>query len=253
MEWLGRLVRLSASPAAARAILDFGATLDVRDVLDRITCPTLVLHRRHDQWVHPENARYLATHIPGSRLVELDGADHWPWFGDTDSILRPLEKFLGRLAPTAAGAFPRVRTQRFPHDNHDHGHRPARSPYGDPYARIAELDDATSAALARRFEIRAADPRQHRLWTEFLARAPRVGPARVLEVGCGTGIITAKIAELPGVARRSPRIGCPWWCRPPQPPDPPGHAVGRMFALRWNTFPGSYSALIRASRAYLGP
>jgi ubiquinone/menaquinone biosynthesis C-methylase UbiE len=73
------------------------------------------------------------------------------------------------------------------------------TPAGDPYARIAELDDATAAALARRFEIRAADPRQHRLWAEFLARAPHVAHARVLEVGCGTGIITAKIAELPGV------------------------------------------------------
>ncbi len=73
------------------------------------------------------------------------------------------------------------------------------SPTGDPYARIAELDESTSAALARRFEIRAADPRQHRLWTAFLSRAPHVAHARVLEVGCGTGIITTKIAELPGV------------------------------------------------------
>lgn len=70
----------------------------------------------------------------------------------------------------------------------------------DPYARIAELDEATVAALAERFEIRASDPRQHRLWADFLDRAPHVTGARVLEVGCGTGIITAKIAALPGVA-----------------------------------------------------
>jgi ubiquinone/menaquinone biosynthesis C-methylase UbiE len=76
---------------------------------------------------------------------------------------------------------------------------PPASPTSDPYARIAELDDTIAAALARRFEIRAADPRQHRLWTEFLARAPHLPHARVLEIGCGTGIITAKIAELPGV------------------------------------------------------
>jgi ubiquinone/menaquinone biosynthesis C-methylase UbiE len=69
----------------------------------------------------------------------------------------------------------------------------------DPYARITELDDATVAALAERFDIRAADPRQHELWQDFLARAPRMSGARVLEVGCGTGIITAKIADLPGV------------------------------------------------------
>jgi ubiquinone/menaquinone biosynthesis C-methylase UbiE len=69
----------------------------------------------------------------------------------------------------------------------------------DPYARIADVDDATAARLAERFEIRASDPRQHRLWRDFLARTPSVDGACVLEVGCGTGIITAKIAELPGV------------------------------------------------------
>jgi pimeloyl-ACP methyl ester carboxylesterase/DNA-binding SARP family transcriptional activator len=94
MEWLSRLLRLSVSPAAARAILDFGATLDVRDILGRIRVPTLVLHRRHDQWFGIENGRYLAAHIPGARLIELDGADHWPWFGDADSVLDAVDDFL---------------------------------------------------------------------------------------------------------------------------------------------------------------
>jgi pimeloyl-ACP methyl ester carboxylesterase/DNA-binding SARP family transcriptional activator len=99
MEWLGRLLRLSAAPAAARAILDFAATIDVRDVLDRVAMPTLVLHRRADQWVHPDNGRYLAAHIRGARFVDLEGADHWPWFGDSESVLRPVEAFLDALAP----------------------------------------------------------------------------------------------------------------------------------------------------------
>jgi ubiquinone/menaquinone biosynthesis C-methylase UbiE len=72
--------------------------------------------------------------------------------------------------------------------------------YRDAYAHIADVDEATAARLAERFEIRASDPRQHRLWRDFLAGAPLVDGARILEVGCGTGIITAKIAELPGVA-----------------------------------------------------
>jgi pimeloyl-ACP methyl ester carboxylesterase len=102
MEWLGRLLRLSATPATARAILDFGSTLDVRELLDRIAAPTLVLHRRDDQWVHPDNGR-LAAHIPGARFVELEGADHWPWFGDAESVLRPVEDFLDGLRPRHRG------------------------------------------------------------------------------------------------------------------------------------------------------
>jgi ubiquinone/menaquinone biosynthesis C-methylase UbiE len=68
----------------------------------------------------------------------------------------------------------------------------------DPYARIADLDDASIAALADRLELRASDARQHALWDAFLARVP--DPAgRVLDVGCGTGTITQKIALLPAV------------------------------------------------------
>lgn len=105
MEWLSRLMRLSATPAAARAILDFGATIDVRPLLGRVRAPTLVLHRIDDQWVHPDNGRYLAAHIPNARFVRLAGADHWPWFGDVEGVLRPAEEFLDGLA---AEGFPRV-------------------------------------------------------------------------------------------------------------------------------------------------
>lgn len=69
----------------------------------------------------------------------------------------------------------------------------------DPYARIADLDEQTVATLADRIETRAADPRQQRLWADFLSRAQFPAGARVLEVGCGTGVITALVADLPGV------------------------------------------------------
>ena len=44
------------------------------------------------------NGHYLAEHIPSARLVELPGADHWPWFGDAASVLRPLEEFIDSCA-----------------------------------------------------------------------------------------------------------------------------------------------------------
>jgi DNA-binding SARP family transcriptional activator/pimeloyl-ACP methyl ester carboxylesterase len=98
MEWLGRLLRLSVSPAAARAIMEFGASIDVRDQLAAVSTPTLVLHRTEDQWVDSANGRYLAEHIPAARLVLLPGSDHWPWFGDADSVLEPLEAFIGEVS-----------------------------------------------------------------------------------------------------------------------------------------------------------
>lgn len=44
--------------------------------LDRIACPTLVLHGTEDRVIPVANARLLASRIPGARLVLLDGAGH---------------------------------------------------------------------------------------------------------------------------------------------------------------------------------
>jgi class 3 adenylate cyclase len=41
-----------------------------------------------------EGGRYLAEHIPGAKLTEVDGDDHFPWVGDTDSILDAVEQFV---------------------------------------------------------------------------------------------------------------------------------------------------------------
>ena len=71
----------------------------------------------------------------------------------------------------------------------------------DLYAQSAELDDATAAMLADRLEIRGADPRQHELWRDVLARPAYAEGSHVLEVGSGTGVFTERIAALPGVAK----------------------------------------------------
>jgi class 3 adenylate cyclase/pimeloyl-ACP methyl ester carboxylesterase len=75
LEWRGRLERLSASPATARALHEAVFALDVRDVLRAIAVPTLVLHRAGDRYVRVEHGRYLAQHIRNAQYVELPGSD----------------------------------------------------------------------------------------------------------------------------------------------------------------------------------
>jgi class 3 adenylate cyclase len=89
-----RFQRMAASPGAAVALLRMNAEIDVRGVLSAISAPTLVLHRRHDAISAIEHGRYLAEHIPGARLVEFDGADHWPWVGEMARIVEEIEEFL---------------------------------------------------------------------------------------------------------------------------------------------------------------
>jgi class 3 adenylate cyclase len=110
------MMRHAASPGAAIALLRMNSQIDVRDVLPAIGVPTLVLYRRDARFGHgagawrkagedpitpSAEARYLAEHIPGARLVELPGADHLPWVGEIEPLLGEVEEFLtgARSAP----------------------------------------------------------------------------------------------------------------------------------------------------------
>jgi class 3 adenylate cyclase len=94
MEWLGRLERSAASPAAAAAFMRLGSEIDVRWVAPSIHVPTLVMHSRRDPVVQFGQGRWLADTIPGARFVELTGQDHVPWFDVADQVLDETREFL---------------------------------------------------------------------------------------------------------------------------------------------------------------
>jgi class 3 adenylate cyclase len=90
---LGMLERMSASPGMARVTIEAVFRIDVRTVLPSIDVPTLVIHATDDP-IPVQGGRYLADHIPGARLVEVEGHDHAPWTSDPDRINRTIEEFL---------------------------------------------------------------------------------------------------------------------------------------------------------------
>lgn len=92
--WWGQYLRLGASPAAARAVLEMTREVDVRDILPAIRVPTLILHRTGDRRIDVGGSRYMAERIPDARLVELPGIDHLVWVGDADAIVDETEEFL---------------------------------------------------------------------------------------------------------------------------------------------------------------
>jgi class 3 adenylate cyclase len=91
-EWYGRVERFAATPGTAiakmRAILD----LDVRRVLPLVSAPTLVIQSRDGTFVRAAHGRYLAEHLPNARLLERDGADHWPL--PEPDLLGAIEEFV---------------------------------------------------------------------------------------------------------------------------------------------------------------
>jgi class 3 adenylate cyclase/pimeloyl-ACP methyl ester carboxylesterase len=90
----GRYQRQSASPTAAVALTQMATEMDVRDLLPSVRVPTLILHRTDDQVTRIGCARYLAAHIRGAQLVELPGADHWWFAGDSDALIDEIGHFL---------------------------------------------------------------------------------------------------------------------------------------------------------------
>lgn len=105
-EWFTRYQRLAMPPGAATQMYRWVTRLDVRAVLPAISAPTLVLHRRANDHYRAGHGRYLAEHVPGARLVELPGADCFPFY--TAASAQVLEE----IAAFVTGARQDVPTER---------------------------------------------------------------------------------------------------------------------------------------------
>jgi ubiquinone/menaquinone biosynthesis C-methylase UbiE len=71
----------------------------------------------------------------------------------------------------------------------------------DVWSTVAELDAATQDRLAMVLETRGADPQQQVMRRAFLSDTVFPSHAVVLDVGCGTGVLTRMLARLADVDR----------------------------------------------------
>jgi class 3 adenylate cyclase len=92
VEWWGRVERFAGTPRTALAKARAIHELDLRHVLALVAVPTLVIHSRENTYIRLAHGHYLAEHIPGARLVELDSGDHWP-LPDSE-LLGAIEEFV---------------------------------------------------------------------------------------------------------------------------------------------------------------
>jgi class 3 adenylate cyclase len=98
-----RLERQAASPMRVEQLFKTFLDTDVRETLPLIQAPTLLLQRRGDHAVNYRAARWLAERIEGSRYVELEGVDHFPWVADGGAeALAGIEEFLTGVRPGPA-------------------------------------------------------------------------------------------------------------------------------------------------------
>jgi len=94
-EWFAKYQRECATLEIAAKIMDIVFKIDVVHLLPSLRVPTLVLHRQRERMVPFRAGRELASLIPNACFVPLEGIDHLPWLGDSDSLLRAIAEFLG--------------------------------------------------------------------------------------------------------------------------------------------------------------
>ena len=92
--FFSRLQRHAASPSSFAGFIDLLYETDITGILDSISVPTQVLHRLDDHVNPIPWGRRLASSILDAKLVELDGADWWPFLGDANGLLDELERFV---------------------------------------------------------------------------------------------------------------------------------------------------------------
>ena len=108
LRWFNELQRISTSPENAARIMEVTNGVDVSGLLSRVHVPTLVIHVREDMRVPLDEARQIASQIPGARFAPLEGRNHillesepaWPRF------LEEIRSFLGDGPTAAAAEFP---------------------------------------------------------------------------------------------------------------------------------------------------
>ena len=113
MDWFNEMQRRSTSPKNAVALQRLLGSLDVVDLLTKVTTPTLIFHSRGDQAVPFAQGELMAAKIPGATFVPLESDNHillesepaWDHFTE---VTREFLDEDGSEAPYVAPARPRV-------------------------------------------------------------------------------------------------------------------------------------------------
>lgn len=99
VRWFDRFQRTATSADMAVQLLDHLRAMDVRDLLPRITAPTLVLHNRDDRAIPVAAGQEIAALIPGAEMQVVDGNEHDPFIRDSGVVIESILAFMDGRAP----------------------------------------------------------------------------------------------------------------------------------------------------------
>ena len=153
-QWFNDVQRFSASAANAVRLQRELGRIDVRDLLPKVTVPTLIFHARGDQVVPFAAGDYLAAHIPGAVFVPLEGENHIlletdpSWEKFTRLTREFLERDSGELSRIPAIAGP-ISSERTEETRSSDGTRITYSVSGEGFPLVKSPNWMTNLSLDR--------------------------------------------------------------------------------------------------------
>ena len=92
--WHQRYERFAASTDSLQDLIELALRVDVSDALPNVVAPILIIHRTEDLAVPIECGRHVAATVPGARMFEQEGPDHYAYAGDVDGWMDEFERFV---------------------------------------------------------------------------------------------------------------------------------------------------------------
>jgi pimeloyl-ACP methyl ester carboxylesterase/DNA-binding CsgD family transcriptional regulator len=91
------LQRMSCTPEHAAKLVESFSDIDASQYLPQVKCPTLVLHTRGDMCAPFDEGLFIASKIPGARMVPLETRSHVPMAGEPsfDRVFEEIEALIG--------------------------------------------------------------------------------------------------------------------------------------------------------------
>lgn len=197
-----RMMRHSMSPGEALEAERMYRDTDVRHILSLIQAPTLVIHAMDDQMESIEEARWIATHIPGAKLLEFPGDFHW-WPLALAETSADIDRFLGSLQDVEAEFERSLATVMF---TDIVGSTPTAAGIGDrAWGALLERHHAFARAMIGRYRGVEVDTAGDGFFATFdgPARAVRCAQAivdavRALDIEIRAGVHTGEVETIDG-------------------------------------------------------
>ncbi len=145
-DWLELMVAMYqevTTPEVYAHFIELCFTLNVTELCQKVSAPTLVMHRKGDLWISFKAGVELASLIPNAHFLPLEGNIHEHFLGDWETVLQSVLQFIGdpvEVDKNKERVIPVFQDDPVPKDSADTGKVASLSLVAEPKPEQKKLD-----------------------------------------------------------------------------------------------------------------